>query len=95
MTGTLDMADTSPGPGEAAARRRSRRLTAMMGTLGVIGGGGGMFGASVVMVGYPAWFLLWKGGIVREPVHELIYGALLVATTGALLWNKVASNRRT
>jgi ABC-type sulfate transport system permease component len=35
--------------------------------------------AAVYFLGYPVWFLLWKGGLVREPMHELIFAASWVA----------------
>jgi ABC-type sulfate transport system permease component len=35
--------------------------------------------AAVYFLGYPVWFLLWKGGFVREPIHELVFAASWVA----------------
>jgi len=34
-------------------------------------------------IGYPLWFLLWKGGFLPEPMHIVLYGLFLVATLGA------------
>ena len=36
-------------------------------------------GASVYLLGYPIWFLLWKGGFLPEPMHVLIYAITIVA----------------
>lgn len=44
------------------------------------------FGAVVLLVGYPAWFLLWKGGFVPQPSHWLIYVLFLVAVALGQLW---------
>ena len=44
------------------------------------------FGAVVLLVGYPAWFLLWKGGFVAQPSHWVIYVLFLVAVSLGLLW---------
>lgn len=35
--------------------------------------------AAVYFLGYPVWFLLWKGGFVQEPVHELLFAAFWMA----------------
>jgi fucose permease len=47
------------------------------------------FGAVVLLTGYPAWFLLWKGGFVAEPSHWLIYLVFLVAMALASLWYRL------
>ena len=44
------------------------------------------FGSAVFLIGYPIWFLLWKGGFVAEPVHWLIYAIVVVAMLLATLW---------
>jgi cation transport ATPase len=31
------------------------------------------FAGAVLMVVYPTWFLLWKGGFVAEPVHWILF----------------------
>jgi hypothetical protein len=39
--------------------------------------------ASAVMVmGYPIWFVLWRGGLVVEPQHTVLFAATILA--GAL-----------
>jgi hypothetical protein len=44
------------------------------------------FGSALFMIGYPLWFLLWKGGFVAEPVHWLIYAVFVVGMLLATLW---------
>ncbi len=48
----------------------------------------GAVGANVVMVGYPVWFILWKGGWLPEPEHSLLFAALFVATMATYLYRK-------
>jgi MFS family permease len=45
-------------------------------------------GASLFLIGYPIWFLLWKGGFVPEPQHVIIYAVLLVVMLLASLFYK-------
>ena len=45
-------------------------------------------GASLFLIGYPIWFLLWKGGFVPEPQHVVIYAVLLVVMLLASLFYK-------
>ena len=35
---------------------------------------------------YPLWFLLWKGGFVREPIHWLVFIAFWASLAAAHLW---------
>ncbi len=45
------------------------------------------FAGAVVMVGYPAWFLLWKASLVSEPAHWAIFIIYwLSAMCGALYY---------
>lgn len=40
--------------------------------------------AGAYVLGYPSWFLLWKGGFLPEPMHGLLFGgfcAVLLAAT--------------
>lgn len=39
-----------------------------------------VMGANALMVTYPAWYLLWRGGLAGEPRHEALF-ILLFATT--------------
>ena len=43
-------------------------------------------GASLFLLGYPIWFLLWKGGFVPEPQHVVIYAVLLIVMLLASLF---------
>jgi len=43
-------------------------------------------GASVYLVVYPIWFLLWKGGFLPEPMHVLLYAIVVVAILLASLF---------
>lgn len=38
---------------------------------------------------YPAWFLLWKGGLVVEPMHEALFFGTLIAMMAAYFWKKL------
>ncbi|MES2444683.1 MAG: hypothetical protein V4574_17805 [Pseudomonadota bacterium] len=37
---------------------------------------------------YPAWYFLWKGGLVIEPLHEAMFAGTVFAVMTAYLWNK-------
>jgi MFS family permease len=43
-------------------------------------------GAMLFLVGYPVWFLLWKGGFVPEPQHVAMFAIVLVASVLASLF---------
>lgn len=45
-------------------------------------------GGSVLLIGYPAWYLLWRGGLVVEPIHEIMFLAFYAVAIGAYLWKK-------
>jgi drug/metabolite transporter (DMT)-like permease len=45
-------------------------------------------GAMLLLVGYPVWFLLWKGGFLPEPQHVAIYAAFLIVSLLASLYYK-------
>jgi hypothetical protein len=38
---------------------------------------------------YPGWYFLWKGGLLPEPSHELMYIAMIAVTTLTYLWAKI------
>ena len=38
---------------------------------------------------YPVWYLLWKGGLTVEPIHEAIFFGTVIAMTIAYLWKKL------
>jgi hypothetical protein len=48
-----------------------------------------MFGFYAYFLAYPAWYFLWKGGLVIEPLHEALFAATLFAVMAAHLWNKI------
>ncbi|MBV9883977.1 MAG: hypothetical protein JO276_13295 [Sphingomonadaceae bacterium] len=43
-------------------------------------------GAYLLLVGYPLWFLLWKGGFLPEPQHVAIYASVLIVSLLASLY---------
>ena len=47
-----------------------------------------MMAFNVYLVGYPIWFLLWKGGLVPEPSHEIIFVVLYFVLMAAYGWKK-------
>ncbi|MBO9712923.1 hypothetical protein [Sphingomonas sp.] len=46
------------------------------------------FGAVVIGFLYPPWYFLWRGQLVPEPSHELLYVLLILSITGRFLWRK-------
>jgi FtsH-binding integral membrane protein len=48
----------------------------------------GAWGAFTIFVGYPVWFLLWKGGLLPEPSHMAMYAILYVVTCAVYLFRK-------
>lgn len=43
---------------------------------------------SVVLVLYPAWYLLWRGQLVPEPNGHIMFGLLYAMMIGAYFWKK-------
>ena len=43
-------------------------------------------GGNVFMIGYPLWYLLWKGGFVPEPSHWVMFVAFLGSMIAATAW---------
>ena len=43
-------------------------------------------GAMVYLVGYPTWFLLWKGGFLPEPMHVAMFAIVMAALLLASLF---------
>lgn len=39
-------------------------------------------------IAYPVWYLLWKGGLTVEPIHEAIFMATIFVMAVAYLWKK-------
>ncbi|HEX8262946.1 MAG TPA: hypothetical protein VF547_08740 [Allosphingosinicella sp.] len=44
------------------------------------------FAGAALMVVYPTWFLLWKGGFVPEPVHWILFALFWLSLALASLW---------
>lgn len=44
------------------------------------------FAGAALMVVYPTWFLLWKGGFVAEPVHWMLFVLFWASLALASLW---------
>jgi hypothetical protein len=45
---------------------------------------------AIVVVAYPVWFLLWKGGLAHEPSHAGIYLTLLLVSWAGYAYKKFA-----
>jgi hypothetical protein len=41
---------------------------------------------TVLMIVYPTWFLLWRGGLVPEPVHWMLFVLFWASLALATLW---------
>ncbi|OYY89743.1 MAG: hypothetical protein B7Y45_10750 [Sphingomonas sp. 28-66-16] len=52
---------------------------------------GATWGANLYMIVYPSWWMLWKGGLVIEPAHEILFAIMLVGTYTAYVWHKYRS----
>ncbi|UZK64861.1 hypothetical protein [Sphingomonas sp. M1-B02] len=50
-----------------------------------------MFTLYFFLVAYPAWYLLWKGGLVPEPRHEIIFVTVYLVMIAAYFWKKLRS----
>jgi hypothetical protein len=48
----------------------------------------GEFANATFITLYPVWFLLWKGGLVPEPMHVYIFIAFLVSMTLSSLFHR-------
>lgn len=49
---------------------------------------GSAIGASALLLIYPPWWVLWRGGLIGEPVHEILFATLFIVAIGAYLWKK-------
>ena len=43
---------------------------------------------NVMLIGYPAWFILWKGGLVPEPDALWLFVAGIIGSAIAFAWYK-------
>lgn len=41
------------------------------------------------MLVYPAWYLLWKGGVIGEPRHETVFVATATVLALSYFWKKI------
>lgn len=46
-------------------------------------------GGNALMIGYPAWFLLWKGGWLPEPSHGALFAIVFATSVLAYGWAKL------
>ena len=46
-------------------------------------------GANVLLIAYPVWLILWKGGLVPAPDAMTLYLAVLLSTGLAYIWRKL------
>jgi hypothetical protein len=44
------------------------------------------FAGTMLMLVYPTWFLLWRGGFVPEPVHWMLFVLFWLSLALASLW---------
>lgn len=44
------------------------------------------FAGTALMIVYPTWFLLWRGGFVAEPVHWMLFVLFWASLALASLW---------
>ena len=45
-------------------------------------------GASALMLFYPPWWMLWRGGLLPEPSHLILFLGLVAISTAFYLWKK-------
>ena len=45
-------------------------------------------GGSVLLLVYPPWWILWRGGLVGEPMHGALFLLLFGSAILAYLWKK-------
>jgi hypothetical protein len=44
----------------------------------------------VVVLGYPIWYVLWKGGLMPEPSHVTMFATLLLVSWAGYAYRKYA-----
>jgi hypothetical protein len=49
------------------------------------------FAAAAYFFSYPAWFFLWKGGFLPEPMHGALFGIFYAAFIGGYVFNRLKS----
>jgi hypothetical protein len=46
-------------------------------------------GGGVYCLVYPSWYFLWRGELVPEPSHEILYLVTIATITAAYVWKKI------
>jgi uncharacterized membrane protein YozB (DUF420 family) len=46
------------------------------------------FGGGIILILYPVWMILWKGGLVTEPTPFGLYVTIVVGSLVAYFWKK-------
>ncbi|MDQ3140195.1 MAG: hypothetical protein M3Q15_05665 [Pseudomonadota bacterium] len=49
---------------------------------------GSAVGASALLLTYPVWWILWRGQLVGEPVHETLFLLMFGSALLGYLWKK-------
>lgn len=44
------------------------------------------FAGTALIIVYPTWFLLWRGGLVVEPIHWILFAFFWASMALATLW---------
>lgn len=49
----------------------------------------GFMAANALMIVYPVWYLLWRGGLVAEPSHEALFVGFWASVLAAYVYRKL------
>ncbi|MEP9358250.1 hypothetical protein [Sphingomonas sp. KR3-1] len=49
----------------------------------------GTIALNFYIIAYANWYFLWKGAVVREPDHEILFIATMVVMSVAYFWKKL------
>ncbi|MES2989559.1 MAG: hypothetical protein V4808_16815 [Pseudomonadota bacterium] len=47
-----------------------------------------IWGLNAYVMLYPAWYILWKGQLVREPDHEILFITTMIVLSLVYFWKK-------
>jgi hypothetical protein len=50
----------------------------------------GSVAGAVLMIVYPTWYLLWKGGFVPEPIHWVLFILFWLSLALTTIWYRVS-----
>ncbi|MCM8557128.1 hypothetical protein [Sphingomicrobium sediminis] len=42
----------------------------------------------LVIIAYPVWYTLWKGGFLIEPQHEAVFGTMFIVSLIGYAWHR-------